>query len=109
VRERKVHLRDRSQTAQAKIAFQNMRSILCNRFLSMKIRENVLQCYIEPFLLYGNEARTIKTKARKHLEAKEMWSYRRLLKIPWTVKTSNEAVLLEIKLKRKLLNCICRH
>jgi hypothetical protein len=40
-------------------------------------------------LIYGSEVRIIVTKARKHLEATEMWLYCRVLKIPWTAKKSN--------------------
>ena len=42
--------------AQAKASFQNMKSILTNKRLSLGVRKRVLQCYIEPILLYGCES-----------------------------------------------------
>jgi hypothetical protein len=66
----KVHLRDTSQTVQTKTAFQNMMNFLCSKSLLIKVRKNVLWCYIEPFLLYGSETWTIDTKAKKHIETK---------------------------------------
>jgi hypothetical protein len=57
----------KSKTEQAKTAFQNMRNILCSRSLSIEVRKNGLQFYIEPMLSYGSHAWTIDAKARKHL------------------------------------------
>ena len=98
----------KSRTAQAKAAFQKMRNILCNNSLSIEVRKNILKCYIEPILLYGSEAWTIDNIARKHLEATEMWFYRRMLKISWTAKTSNTIILHLVNSNRELINCIRR-
>ncbi|GFO40618.1 craniofacial development protein 2 [Plakobranchus ocellatus] len=45
-----------ARTAQAKINFQKMKTILTNQHISIKTRKRVLQCYIEPVLMYGCEA-----------------------------------------------------
>ncbi|GFO09036.1 endonuclease-reverse transcriptase [Plakobranchus ocellatus] len=48
-----------ARTAQAKINFQKMKTILTNKHISMETRKRVLQCYIEPVLMYDFEAWTI--------------------------------------------------
>ncbi|GFN86839.1 endonuclease-reverse transcriptase [Plakobranchus ocellatus] len=48
-----------SRTAQAKINFQKMKTILTNKHISIETRKRALQCYIEPVLMYGCEAWTI--------------------------------------------------
>ena len=72
----------------------------------METRKKVLQCYIEPILMYGCEAWTISKQTQKKLEAVEMWFLRRMLRIPWTAKKSNETVLKEADSKRSLVNKI---
>ena len=72
--------------AQAKIVFQKMKLILTNKNMSMVTRQRVLQCYVEPILMYGCETWTITKPVQKKIEAVEMWFWRRILKIPWTAK-----------------------
>ena len=96
----------RSRTAQAKSAFQKMRTILCNRRLSMQTRIRVLRCYIEPILFYGCEAWTVNKKIQSELEATEMWFLRRMMKIPWTAKKTNAEVLIDAGVKRSILSNI---
>ena len=80
----------RNRIGQAKTTCQRMRNILFNTTLSMNVRKRVLKCYIEPILLYGSESWTIGKSAQKSLEAAEMWFIRRMLRIPWTAKITNE-------------------
>ncbi|CAH2238699.1 jg13382 [Pararge aegeria aegeria] len=74
-----------------------MKKVLCNRRLNVPLRIRFLRCYIWPILLlhtaYGCEAWTIKEDFRKRIEAFEMWRFRRMLAISWTLKVSNEEVL----------------
>ena len=53
------HSEVKTRIAQAKIVFQKMKSILTNKSMSMATRQRVLQCYVEPFLMYGCETWTI--------------------------------------------------
>ncbi|GFS21719.1 endonuclease-reverse transcriptase [Elysia marginata] len=94
-----------ARIAQAK-TFQKMKSILTNPYVSIRTRKRVLECYIEPILMYGSEAWIITNKFKKKLEAIEMWFLRRMLKIPWTAKKTNERVLQEAQSKRSLLDKI---
>ena len=54
-------------------------------------------------MLYGCEAWTLKKADEKRLEAAEMWFYRRLLKVSWTEKRTNESILNELSIPRHLL------
>ena len=63
--------------AQAKASFQNMKSILTNKRLSLGVRKRVMQCYIEPTLLYGCEAWSMTKQILTSKEAMEMWFLRR--------------------------------
>uniref|UniRef100_A0A0B7BSZ6 Reverse transcriptase domain-containing protein n=1 Tax=Arion vulgaris TaxID=1028688 RepID=A0A0B7BSZ6_9EUPU len=66
----------KSRIGQAKTSFLKMRSIICNKSLSIPIRMRVIQCYIEPILTYGCESWTMNTQIEKSLRATEMWFYR---------------------------------
>ena len=95
-----------SRIGQAKMCFQKVKSILSNTQLSIDTRKRTLQCYIEPILMYGCEAWTINKQIQKKLEAVEMWFLRRMLRIPWTAKKTNQEVLKEAVTERSLLNRI---
>ena len=86
----------------SKRMFMDMKHILTNKSISMDIRKRFLQCYIWPTSLYGCESWTISKKLQKHLEATEMWFFRRMLKIPWTKRKSNQTI---ISFKKKKLLC----
>ncbi|GFN85343.1 endonuclease-reverse transcriptase [Plakobranchus ocellatus] len=95
-----------ARAAQAKINFQKMKTILTNKHIFIESRKRALQCYIEPVLMYGCEAWTISKQIQNKLEATEMWFLRRMLRIPWTAKKTNERVLKEAKKRRLLVRTI---
>ena len=94
--------------AQAKASFQNMKSILTNTRLSLRVRKRVLQCYIEPILLYGCEAWSMTKQTSTSIEAMEMWFLRRMLRVSWTEKRTNLEILNTASSTRKLMNNIKR-
>ena len=83
-----------------------MKSVLTNKNMSMATRQRVLQCYVEPILMYGCETWTITKPIQKKIEAVEMWFWRRMLKIPWTAKKTNVEVMEEAGPTRSLVNRI---
>ncbi|GFO12801.1 RNA-directed DNA polymerase from mobile element jockey [Plakobranchus ocellatus] len=83
-----------------------MKTILTNKHISIEMRKRALQCYIEPVLMYGCEAWTISKQIQNKLEATEMWFLRRMLRIPWTAKKTNERVLNEANKRRSLVRTI---
>ena len=79
--------------AVAKNAFIEMKAILTNLKMPFQLRYRILKCYITPILLYGSENWTLnKTDIRK-IKAAEMWFLRRMEKVKWTEKITNEEVL----------------
>ena len=84
-----------ARIAQAKIMFQKMKTVLTNSHISIQTRKRTLECYIEPILMYECEPWTISKQAEKKLEAVEMWFLRRMMKISWMAKKSNDTVLKE--------------
>ncbi|GFO36468.1 katanin p60 ATPase-containing subunit a-like 2, partial [Plakobranchus ocellatus] len=95
-----------SRIAQVKTNFQKMKTGLTNKNISIRTRRRALECYIEPILMYGCEAWTISKQTRKKLEATEMWFLRRMLRISWTAKKTNDTVLEEAHTTRLLISKI---
>ena len=91
--------------AQAKASFQNMKSILTNKRMSLGVRKRVLQCYIEPILLYGCESWSMTKQTLTSIEAMEMWFLRRMLRVSWTEKRTN---LNTARSTRKLISNVKR-
>ena len=95
-----------ARIAQAKMMFQKMKTVLKTSHISIQTRKRTLECYIEPILMYRCEAWTISKQAQKKLEAVEMWFLRRMMKISWMAKKSNDTVLKEAHTSRALVNKI---
>ncbi|GFN81414.1 protein tssc1-like [Plakobranchus ocellatus] len=95
-----------SRIAQAKTNFQKMKTVLTNKNISIRTRRRALECYIEPILMYGCEAWTISKQTQRKLEATEMWFLRRMLRISWTAKKTNDKVLEEAHTTRLLISKI---
>lgn len=77
----------------ARCTFLQMSKSLCCRDIKLDTRQRILRCYIWPTLLYGAETWTISKTMIRKITAFEMWSYRKMLKIPWTEKVTNAEVL----------------
>ena len=80
-----------------------MDKILKNFSISMKASVRILKCFVWSKLLYRYEAWTIRKDLRRKLDAAEMCFIRRMLRIPWTNKVTNEEILRRAGLKRELL------
>ena len=100
------HSEVNTRIAKAKIVFQKMKSILTKKNTPMATRQRVLQCYVEPILMYGCETWTITKPIQKKIEAVEMWFWRRMLKISWIAKRTNVEVMEGAGLTRSLVNRI---
>ncbi|GFN78636.1 endonuclease-reverse transcriptase [Plakobranchus ocellatus] len=104
----KSHTEIKARIAQAKTNFQKMKPLLTNNKITITTRKRALQCYIEPILMYGCEAWTITKEIQKKIEAAEMWFFRRMLRVPWTARKTNEEVLKETESTRSLMNRVRR-
>lgn len=92
----------------AKSAFTRMKAYLTNRKLSTEIRKRAAKTFVWSTLLYGCETWTVSRKMQEKLEAAEMWLWRRILKIPWTARRTNEDVLRQMGVERELMTTIRR-
>ena len=91
--------------AMAKQAFTNRKKILCSN-MSMSLRVRLAKTLVWPVLLYGCETWVLKKEEKRKLEALEMWVWRRMAKISWMDKKTNEEVLRMVGQSRKLLEAI---
>ena len=68
--------------------------------LSTKVR--LVKAMVFPVVIYGCESWTVKKAERQRIDAFELWCWRRLLKVPWTARRSNQSILKEINLEYSL-------
>lgn len=91
---------------QARQAFLRLRRVLTCSDFDLNLRLRFLKCYVWSVLLYGMEGWTLKASTVNKLEAFEMWLYRRILKVPWTARMTNEEVLRRVNKQRELFEVI---
>jgi len=72
--------------------------------LDLQLRKELVKCYIWSLAVYGTETWTLRAVDQKHLESFEVWYWRRVEKISWTVHVRNEEVLLRVKEQRNILH-----
>ena len=96
----------RSRIAMGKARFGQMRRILTSMSLSSEVQLRLLKSYIWSGMLYGCESWTISKELRRRLEAAEVWFLRRMLRIPWTARTTNQDVVQTTGTKRELITVI---
>ena len=77
-------------------AMTNLDSILKSRDITLPTKVHLVKAMVFPVSMYGSESWTIKKAERQRIDAFELWCWRRLLRVPWTAKTSNQSILKEI-------------
>ena len=73
-----------------------LHSILKSRDITLLRKVHLVKAMVVPVVLYGCESWTIKKAEYQRTDAFELWCWRRLLRIPWTAKRSNQSILKEI-------------
>ena len=71
-------------------------SILKNRDITFSTKVRLVKAVVLPVVMYGCESRTIKKAERRKIGAFELWCWRRLLRVPRTVRKSNQSILKDI-------------
>ena len=71
-------------------------SILKSRDITLPTKVCIVKAIVFPVVLYGCESWTIKKSERRRIDASELWYCRKLLKVPWTARRSNQSLLKEI-------------
>ena len=80
----------------------NLDSILKSRDITLPTKVCRVKAMVFPVVMYGCESWTIKKAERRRIDAFELWCWRRLLRVPWTARTSNQSILKEINPKYSL-------
>ena len=74
----------------------NLDSILKSRDIPLPTKVCLVQAMVFPVVMYGYESWTVKKTEHQRIDAFELWCWRRLLRVPWTARRSNQSILKEI-------------
>ena len=74
----------------------NLDSILKIRDLTLSTKVHLVKAMVFPVVMYGCESWTVKKAECRRIDAFELWCWRRLLRVPWTTRRSNQSILKEI-------------
>ena len=77
-------------------AMTNLDSILKSRDITLPTKVHLVKAMVFPVVIYGCERWTIKKAECRKIDAFELWSWRRFLRVPWTARRSNQSILKEI-------------
>ena len=74
----------------------NLHSILKSRDITLPTKIRLVKAMVFPVVRYGGECWTVKKAERRRTDAFKLWCWRRLLRVPWTARRSNQSILKEI-------------
>ena len=74
----------------------NLDSILKSRDITLPTKVHLVKAMVFPVVMYGCESWTAKKAESQRIDAFELWCWRRLLRVPWTARRSNQSILKEI-------------
>ena len=74
----------------------NLDRILKSRDITLPTKVRLVKAMVFPVVMYGCETWTVKKAERQRIDAFELWCWRRLLRVPWTARRSNQSILKEI-------------
>ena len=74
----------------------NPDSILKSRDITLPTKVSLVKVMVFPVVMYGCESWTVKKAECQRIDAFELWCWRRLLRVPWTARRSNQSILKEI-------------
>ena len=75
----------------------NLDSILKSRDITLPTKASLVKAMVFPVVMYGCESWTVKKAERRRIDVFELWCWRRLLRVPWTARGSNQSILKEIR------------
>ena len=80
----------------------NLDSILKSRDITLPTKVCLVKAIVFPVVIYGCESWTVKKAERRKINAFELWCWRRLLRVPWNARRSNQSILKEISTEHSL-------
>ena len=83
-------------------AMTNLESILKSRDITLPTKVHLVKAMVFPVVMYGCESWTTKKAEHQRIDAFELWYWRRLLRVPWTARRSNQSIPKEISPKYSL-------
>jgi endonuclease/exonuclease/phosphatase family metal-dependent hydrolase len=95
----------KARIASAKIAFSKKKELL-TRSLCAQVKKKIIKTVIWSSALYAAETWTLRKDDMRRIEALEMWIWRRMMKVPWTAKKSNNEILRMVEEERQLLSTV---
>ena len=81
----------------------NLDSILKSRDITLPTKVHLVKAMVFPVVMYGCESWTVKKAERRRIDALELWCWRRLFRVPWTARRSNQSILKECSLEGLML------
>ena len=83
-------------------------SILKSRDITLPTKVRLVKAMVFPVVMYGCESWTIKKAEQQRIDAFELWCWRRLLRVPWTARRSNQSILKEISPRCSLVGLMLK-
>ena len=80
----------------------NIDSVLKSRDITLPTKVRLVKAMAFSVVMYGCDSWTIKKAERRRIDAFELWCWRRLMRVPWTARRSNQSILKEISLEYSL-------
>ena len=74
----------------------NLDSLFKSRYIILSTKVHLVKAMVFPMVMYGCESWTIKKAEHRRIDAFELWCWRRLLRVPWTARRSNQSILKDI-------------
>ena len=86
----------------ARKVMTNLDSIFKSRDITLPTKVQLVKAMVFPVVMYGCESWTVKKAERRRIDAFELWCWRRVLRVPWTARRSNQSILKETSTKCSL-------
>ena len=73
-----------------------LHNVLKSKGITLLTKVHIIKPVVSPVVMYGCESWTVKKAEHRRIDASELWCWRRLLRVPWTARRSNQSILKEI-------------
>ena len=80
----------------------NLESVLKSRGITLSTKVLIVKAMVFSVIIYGSESWTVNNAVHQRIDAFELWCWRRLLRVPWTARRSNQSILREINTEYSL-------
>ena len=95
-RDKKAFLSDQCKEIEENNRMTNLDNVLKSRDITLSTKVHLVKAMVFPVTMYGCESWTVKKGECQRIDAFELWCWRRLLRVPWTARRSNQSILKEI-------------